>query len=68
MVDPGKTTVHLIVSKGPQPVTPTPTCVPYADQHSYRTVTRRMVTHPTSAAVPPHCDRFRRVCAEYGRV
>jgi serine/threonine-protein kinase len=28
MVDPGKTTVHLVVSKGPAPVTvtPTPTC------------------------------------------
>jgi serine/threonine-protein kinase len=25
MVDPGKTTVHLVVSKGPQPVTVTPT-------------------------------------------
>ncbi len=35
MVDPGKTTVHLIVSKGPQPVTPSPspTCAatPAAD-------------------------------------
>jgi serine/threonine-protein kinase len=31
-VDPGTTTVHLVVSKGPQPVTPTvtPTCAPTA--------------------------------------